>query len=294
MDIITHNPYRFLGVYSNSPTKERVANKAKINAFLKVGKAITFTLDLPDYLPQIERSVDTISKAESELTLPIDQVKYAQFWWMNSTPMDQIAFNHLSRGDAKMAMSIWEKKDNASSLQNRLLLSTINRKWSAAIKYAEVLYTSYSDEFLTTIIGDTISIPTPLWQMFLDAYLEIGVNALNILKAVKNNEWKDYLGKKQIAPLVDAIAKAIDLSKNTRGKGSATRLKSGQKLMSSTKKPLSQLQKYLPTTDIRYQAIVDKLATEILQCGIDYYNISNTMTVPQKQWNCKSMRMKLP
>ena len=45
--------------------------------------------------------------------------------------------------------------------------------------------------------------------------------------------------------------------------------------MSSTKNTLSQLRKCLNKSDIRYQTIVDKLATEILQCGIDYYNDSD-------------------
>lgn len=275
MDIITHNPYRYLGVYSNSPTKERIANKAKINAYLKVGKPISFPLDFPEFLPRIERAVDSIRKAESELTLPMGQIKYAQFWWMKSTPMDEIAFNHLLDGNAKMAMTIWEKKDNTSSLQNRFLLSTINRKWSAAIKYAEVLYTHYSDEFTTSVTGDAISITSPLWQTFIDTYLEIGVATTDLLKELNNEEWKDYLEEKLVAPLINIILKFVDLSKTTRGKGSVARLKSGQKLMSSTRKPLSQLEKYLPTTDIRYQTIADKLATEILQCGIDYYNASD-------------------
>ena len=90
MDIITNNPYRYLGVYSNSPTKERVANKGKMNAFLKVGKIVSFPLDIPSLLPTIERTVETVAHAESELTLPMDQIRFAQFWWMNTTPLDKI------------------------------------------------------------------------------------------------------------------------------------------------------------------------------------------------------------
>lgn len=70
MDIIAKNPYRYLGVYSNSPIKERVANKGKMNAFLKVGKTVSFPLDLPNILPNIDRTVETVANAESELTLP--------------------------------------------------------------------------------------------------------------------------------------------------------------------------------------------------------------------------------
>ena len=110
MNIIAKNPYRYLGVYSNSPTKERVANKGKMNAFLKVGKSVSFPLDLPYILPSIERTIETIANAESEPTLPTDQIRFAQFWWMNATPLDGIAFNHLINGNMNMAQSIWEKK----------------------------------------------------------------------------------------------------------------------------------------------------------------------------------------
>ena len=275
MDIITNNPYRYLGVYSNSPTKERVANKGKMNAFLKVGKPVSFPLDIPALLPTIERTVETVAHAESELTLPMDQIRFAQFWWMNTTPLDKIAFNHLTSGNIEMAKTIWEKKNNVSSLQNRFVLSVINNDLNEAIKYAESLYTSFSDEFISSVIGDNIAASTPLWQMLIDSLVNEKVDILPFMDVIENEEWKNYISEKTILPLIDALTHAIDSAKSSRGEGPASRLKAGQKLMSSTKSTLTQLRKCLKKSDIRYQTIVDKLATEILQCGIDYYNDSD-------------------
>ena len=275
MDIITNNPYRYLGVYSNSPTKERVANKGKMNAFLKVGKPVSFPLDIPALLPTIERTVETVAHAESELTLPMDQIRFAQFWWMNTTPLDKIAFNHLTSGNIEMAKTIWEKKNNVSSLQNRFVLSVINNDLNEAIKYAESLYTSFSDEFISSVIGDNIAASTPLWQMLIDSLVNEKVDILPFIDILDNEEWKNYISEKTILPLIDALTHAIDSAKSSRGEGPASRLKAGQKLMSSTKSTLTQLRKCLKKSDIRYQTIVDKLATEILQCGIDYYNDSD-------------------
>ena len=275
MDIITNNPYRYLGVYSNSPTKERVANKGKMNAFLKVGKPVSFPLDIPALLPTIERTVETVAHAESELTLPLDQIRFAQFWWMNTTPLDKIAFNHLTSGNIEMAKTIWEKKNNVSSLQNRFVLSVINNDLNEAIKYAESLYTSFSDEFISSVIGDNIAASTPLWQMLIDSLVNEKVDILPFMDILENEEWKNYISEKTILPLIDALTHAIDSAKSSRGEGPANRLKAGQKLMSSTKSTLTQLRKCLKKSDIRYQTIVDKLATEILQCGIDYYNDSD-------------------
>lgn len=282
MDILTKNPYRYLGVYSNSPIKDRVANKGKINAFLKVGKLISFPLDLPVILSSIDRTIETVSNAESMLTLPIDQIKFAQFWWMNETQLDNIAFNHLTNGNIEMAKSIWDKKDNVSSLQNRFLLSVINNQYSSAIRFAEKLYLNFSKEFIANVLGDDMSISTPLWQMLIDSFEEAGVNIQPFMSAVTNKEWKNYIAEKTLAPLIKSLEQAIDLAKASRGKGPDSRLQAGQRLMVSTKKELVQLQNLLPVSDIRYQTIADKLATEILQCGIDYFKNTEDDDAPQK------------
>lgn len=282
MDIISKNPYRYLGVYSNSPTKERVANKAKMNAFLKVGKLVSFPLDLPNILPSINRSIKTVANAEAALTLPTDQIRFAQFWWMNVTPLDSIAFNHLISGNTDMAKSIWEKKDDVSSLQNRFLISIINDDWSSAIQYAENLYTNFSEEFIAKIIGEAMPVSTPLWKMFIDSLAKSGVNLLLFIDTLTNTEWRNYILEITIAPLIDSIKEAIDLAESSKGKGSQARFQAGEKLMASTKSALNQLKKSLPVSDIRYQTIADKLATEILQCGIDYFNDTEDDDAPKK------------
>lgn len=275
MDIIAKNPYRYLGVYSNSPIKERVANKGKMNAFLKVGKAISFPLDFPNILPDINRSTDSVANAESQLTLPIDQIRFAQYWWMNLTPLDGIAFNHLMNGNTDMAKTIWDKKTNVSSLQNNFVLSCINEEWVSAIRYAEVLYTNFSEEFRTKVVGNDLSITTPLWQILIDSFCEAKVNILSLMNVITNTQWRSYITEKTINPLIGAITNAIETAKASRGKDGTVRLQAGEKLMTSTKGSLTQLKAILPTSDIRYQTIADKLGLEILQCGIDYYNDSD-------------------
>ena len=68
MNILRNNPYRLLGVYSNSPTKERLANHNRMKAFLKVGKPVSFPLDLPQYLTSINRTATSVVEAEAKLT----------------------------------------------------------------------------------------------------------------------------------------------------------------------------------------------------------------------------------
>ena len=275
MDVIANNPYRYLAVYSNSPIKERVGNRGKMNAFLKVGKTVSFPLDFSNILPAINRSIDSVTNAESQLTLPIDQIRFAQFWWMNLTSFDNIAFNHLMCGNKDMAKVIWDKKVNVSSLQNNFVLSCLNEEWASAIHYAEVLYANFSEEFITQIVGNDLSINIPLWQMLIDSFCEEKIDILPFIDVITNIEWRNYITEKTINPLINAITNVIETAKASKGKGPTIRLQAGQKLMTSTEGLLAQLKEILPASDIRFQTIADKLGLEILQCGIDYYNGSD-------------------
>lgn len=76
LEAIQSNPYRILGVYSNSPKKDVVANKGKMTAFLKVGRSVSFPLDLSSILPSLERNGDIVAKADAELSLPGEQIKH--------------------------------------------------------------------------------------------------------------------------------------------------------------------------------------------------------------------------
>lgn len=135
LDIIRDNPYRILGVYSTSQKKEIVANQGKMKAFLHVGKSISFPLDLPNVLPAISRTEDNVKDASAKLTLPADQLRFAQFWFANVTSFDDIACAKLTKGDMDGAVGIWNKKDSASSLQNRIVCALIREQYDEAISW---------------------------------------------------------------------------------------------------------------------------------------------------------------
>lgn len=116
--LLTHNPYRVLGVYSNSPKKDVLSNLNKMKAFLKVGKTVSFPLDLPQFLPSIDRDDAMVSSAQASIELPMDQIKNTLFWFMKATPLDDIALNHLLADNMVQAKEIWNKKETVSSLLN--------------------------------------------------------------------------------------------------------------------------------------------------------------------------------
>ena len=276
MNILQNNPYRLLGVYSNSPTKERLANHNRMKTFLKVGKSVSFPLDIPQYLSSINRTEASAADAEAKLTLPKDQILYAQFWFMKATPLDEVAFNHLFAGEIKKAEEIWQKRECLSALQNLIVCALIRNKYDFAIKYAEVLYgnTQYLNQFVSKIIGTGGNFDVSnLGFSFLDILCkEIGVSKL--LPFITNSSWKEHLRERTLKRLVVYIQDAINIAQKTKGKGSNARLNAGEALRRNTSDAILLLKGFLSTEDLQYQMIADKLGLEILQCAIDYFNDS--------------------
>lgn len=277
MKIIQNNPYRLLGVFSNSPLKERLANNNKLKAFLKVGKEASFPLDRIEFLPHLHRTEERVSSAEAMLTLPADQIKYAQFWFIKQSPLDEVAFNHLLNGETEKAMSIWAKKDYVSSLQNRSVCALMQSDVAEALCYLTRLYNSdeYLREFVIAVTGDESNFSQELLiHSLLDALCE-EFDVHELLSSLSDASWKEYVGQRTVTPLIQSIEEEIALAKKTKGEGCTVRLNAGNKLKNATRENLQTLKQLLPVDDIRYQMIADKLGIEILQCGIDYYNGSD-------------------
>lgn len=362
MKILDDNPYRILGVYSNSSTKDRLANFRRMEAFLKVGKPVSCPLDLPPHLlPLVGRTESVVADADARLSLPKDQIRYAQFWFMKVTPLDDVAFNHLMAGDIDKAIDIWSKKGDVSSLQNLVVCHLIRGHIFLAVYYAELLCRdkqnlrawlqllpsglSFTDTcilehgFLDNLCEEfgverilrtnDVEKKWPLKE-FAKGYektqmatlkdkntgecyknicfssagkstfvsfgnelgeltvKEIQKNAVNldviqlpsgryeiVPKDLIRGEWRGYIIEKYASRYIQQIANAIENAQSTKGKDADARLKAGKLLCESTKDVLVQLDKLLPSSDLQYQTIVDKLGLEILQCGIDYYNDSD-------------------
>ena len=212
--------------------------------------------------------------AEAQLTLPKDQLLYAQFWFVKATHLDEVAFNHLFAGEIDKAEEIWQKKDTASSLQNRIVCALMREDYRSAITCAETLYGNplYSNQFVSAILGtDGNADIGSLAFRFLDVLCdEVGANKL--LPFITDDAWESHAEEKAVKPLVDNIQDAIAIAKKSKGKGAEARLKAGEALRKNTKSAFQQLKGFLSATDLQYQMIADKLGLEILQCGIDYFN----------------------
>ena len=280
---IIYNPYRILGVYSNSPKKEQIANKGKMQAFLRVNKSMPFPLDLKGILPEVTRTQDAVDTADSELALSSEQIKHAQFWFANKTPIDKIAFNHLLGGDMESAIKIWKKSVNMSSLQNLFVCYLIKEDYKTAIVDCAIpLYNNYGDAFVS-MIDEKVSLPvSELAEKIVETLSEEDIDTTCISSNITDDIWKKNIESKRVNPLFAQLESHITEAKSTKNKGCIARLNAGDKLRIASKPLLSTLKSILPANDTRYQMIADKVSQEVLQCSIDYYNDTNEPDSPAK------------
>lgn len=278
MKIISNNPYRLLGVYSNSPVKERIANANKLKAYLKVGKSVSFPLDLSDFMPTPIRTVESMEHVNSSINLPQDQLKYALFWFINGSPIDDMALAYLQKGDIEKAKELFGKKETFSSLINQGVLSLVQDNKATAIKLITKMIHDdyYRAAFIEAVCDSNCRVSEDeLSQLFMDALLpEIPAQELMQLFLDNGISEKDnvYLKNKAVSEPIAIINAKIAKAKAIKNSDAETQYQAGVSLMNSTREPLSIVREFLKAGDMQYQIVVDNLAKQILQCGINYYN----------------------
>ena len=282
LKIIIDNPFRTLGVYANSKRQEILANKSMATAFLRVNRPVEYPLDLKGILPAPNRTLDLMNEAEAHLAIAKEQIKYAQFWFLQKmSPLDDIAFNHLLAGNMAGAIEIWSKQNTLSSLQNKMVCFLIDDKTRAAVLAAEKLYDKFGDEYINKVdANSTLQMTgTELLHLFIESLGdEIGYQ--KIIGYVTGLGAKAFIRSKAVSPLVNKISSEVDKTKKVDHKDPKARIEAGRKLVENTKEAFAQLKGILPATDSQYQIIADKLGLEILQCGIDYFNNSKNDDAP--------------
>jgi hypothetical protein len=274
--IVIENPYRILGVYANSKRQVILANKGKATAFLRVGKMVEYPLDLKGLLPPLIRTLKSIDEAESHLAIAKEQIMYAQFWFVKITPIDDVAFNHLSVGDIDKAISIWSKQDNLSSLQNKMICHLIKGSLSESISIAQQLYNKFGDCYIEKLDSSCTLKMTgvELRNLFINSLGDC-VGMTNLLSVATDAVWKSYISSQKIGPLIANISAEVERTKRVDHKDAKARIDAARNLVRATRDLFAQLKTILPANDPQFVMIADKLGLEILQCSIDYFNNSN-------------------
>lgn len=273
-EIISNNPFRILGVWTNAKQAEIVRNVNRTKAYLNVGKNVDLPMDMSSFLSAMDRTVDKIQAAQASINLPTDKLRCSLFWFCNASAIDDIGLNNLISGDAEKALSIFSKRDTYSSLVNRAVISLLVGDYSQAVNaYTQLLHdNTFRKKFVVGICGDTFQISEDDMSHLLMDELAKLMGAEKVFDLASNASDKAYVKTKVIEVPIAKINGEISKAKNVSATDAAASLKAGNSLVRNTKSALASLRMIMGSEDMQFQSISDNLAKQILQCGINYFN----------------------
>lgn len=281
MDKIKNNPFRILGVPSNASAKEIAANQSKLKAYLAASKTVSFPLDCVGGQPSLERDTASVGQATANINLPQDKLTHALFWFIK--PEDSVgsmAWEYLVKSDEEKALELFSKRDTFAALVNRSVLAFIAGDNIAAITCMGKMIQNddMRTGFVNAVAGDTIQISEEeLAETFFSKVFET-IDAFDIFQKIGDSidSWiAGYIRKYSIQKPFKFIEEAIAKAKSVKGDNSKLWGEVGKELSNSTHKIRLQLIDIVGTVDSSYQRLADKLANQILQCSINYFNNSD-------------------
>lgn len=291
MKLIQDNPYRIVGILANSSEKELQKQKSKITRYASVGRQVNSEFDFP-FLGNVDRSESSIAKAFSGIEQNQDKVNHSLFWFLKVNNFDEMAIDYLVNGDKEKAVEIWDKLTNEKEITPKnfscfnnigtlKLLSEskdeIKEGLEAKIKLIE---SPNFVDFVRTVADQTYAIDNQKQiEKFVDdvlKQLEGKYSSSDILKMFNtcNETIQRYLLQKITEEPIHRIESQIETCKKQRRANKGDAYEFGLKLYTNTNDDLTLLKTILSINDLKYKAIADQLANEIMQCGIDYFNES--------------------
>lgn len=301
MKAVQNNPYRTIGMLVGATPREQERQVRRLKQFIEAEQDPADDFSFPK-LGGGERKMEQVNDAISKLNLNSDKMSAALFWFWNGNPItDEAAFDSLKEGDMETAYQIWDKlittryddigvwkpvtEKNYSAFHNCSLINIIKPNGSLYTAVAANLYFLESDlvhKFISSVVDETYkTTKKELQLLFLNQfYLEIETNKyfsldefIDIINMQDFSARQDFL-KILIQKFTEQIENRIERTKINRKANKANAAIFGQELYTTTEELLNQLYQVIDTDDTRYSLIADKIANEILQCSIEYFNES--------------------
>jgi hypothetical protein len=300
MNAVLNNPYRILGLLVGATAREQTKQISKLTKYLEAEQD-----PQDDYffssLGHFNRTIEHVNDAASKLNLDSDKMGAALFWFYNGNSItDEPAFDAIKEGDLEQVVSIWTKlttsgeisKRNASAYHNlgTLYLSGIlqgtntneailEQGISLKLKFLE---SDFVKDYKALATDETFKTTQKELQLSFLKQLQSEIETSN---SVSSNGFLDIINKQEFAAKDDflkgfiqkpleIIENKIEIAKNKRKASKSDAAQAGQELFYTTARDLMQLKIIIGSDQVKLGSISDKLANEILQCSIDYFNES--------------------
>lgn len=308
--IFSTNPYRVLGVSSDSGIKDVKKNISKLKAFAKIGKEMELDYNLSFLnLAKLDRTDDLLLKSENQLNLDKNKITNSLFWFADLSPIDAVALAHLIKGDISKTIEIWDKATiskevslkNYSAFNNLstlLLLNTLDdsktdtfkkdndsiKQIKKAIKLKnEFISSTTFNNYCESIIKSTPISSDDAQELFTITILNLfnknfSSKELSNLFEGLDDKLKDILNVSLTETPISNIRNHIENTSDLVKKDTKSGIKLGKKLIKDTLKDIKYLKEISSPDDFLFQTISDELSNQIQECGIHCFNskIENT------------------
>lgn len=276
MKLIDNNPFRILGIPVNASAKDLAANKGKMR-LLDIGKDVAFPLDLPGVLSPINRTKESVTIAERDINLPQDKIRHALMWFAHPTDtLGKLAYDHLLQGNIDTAITNFKR---SASWESRLCLSTIcliKNDIPEALSAIWSVIDLHCGEFVASVAGQTFLYDANAVRNDYLSALASMVDIMDVYPQLSQSDVPDNLIDElrtaASSGLIAIIEKEIAKAKAVDKDNAPAQLEAGKTLSNNTHRQRIKLEKLLGKNDPRYSRLVDKLANQILQSSINYFN----------------------
>ena len=301
MNIIKQNPFRILGLTGNATEKELQKQISIIKRYAEIGKSKSFDYDF-EFIGDFSRTSGEIQQASNKIEQSHKKLLYSLFWFVKNNQFDDIALKNLKEGDIDKAIEIWNKtlkeeitSKNYSSYLNLstlyIVLSTIDgqielQKLQDGIALKGVLiHSERLKDFSKLVTGNgNTNDPVEISKNFVDEVLELLNPYLNKRSGISTNDLinlfnkfplsvKNYVTEKFTEIPISSIENEIEKSTRKRKDYPSDAVEHGEELYKLTKSDIILLKKLLGSTNMQFQMLADKVANEVLQCSIDFFNV---------------------
>lgn len=298
MNIITENPYRTLGVYCGASTREIQKQISIIKRYAEIGKQAKLSTDF-DFLGGVSRDTDNVLQAANKIEQAKNKVIYALFWFHNSNRIDETALDYLTKNEPDKAIEIWTKLidiDNPEIKQKNfsaaLNLSTLlielgfrNKDISSfitGVKYKGMIISSeHIYEFVRLVAGENVVLNVDVISDELVTEIlraidksKVKINFSQLMEAFSRFPEKtvNNFKKKYTERPIQIIENGINSCQEQRKDYPEDANEYGEELYKESKPQLTFLATTLGKANIQFKSLANKVAEEILQCSIDYFN----------------------
>lgn len=299
MNLIQNNPYRIVGLLAGATAKEQTKQISRLKKYIEAEQDPQDDFSFPA-LGNLNRTIESIEEAASKLDFDNDKINAAIFWFWNNNPItDEAAFEALKSGDIDVASDIWDKlitqtdeegkrfwkpvtEKNYSAFHNYSILNLIQANGNlhnAIVASLRFLESELVHKFVSSVADETYKTSKKELQLlFLNQlHSEIDINKKSSLpKFLETLNKQEFVAKQDfmrgfVQKPIEQIEHKIETAKNKRKGSKGNAAEAGQELFTTTASDLTQLKSIVGVNDLKYTSIADKVANEILQCGIDYF-----------------------